>query len=65
MIDDGEWDQANTLMIASDKKEIMVDNFAESNANAAEIIEFAHTRGFQVHTESGKDIGVVAVKPIG
>jgi hypothetical protein len=40
-------------MIASNKKEILTDKFAESNPNAMVILELAHEKGFQVHTEAG------------
>jgi len=62
MVDDGEWDQANTLMIASDKKEILVDQFAESNPNAVKLLEFAHSTGFSIHTEVDGEVKAVAVK---
>jgi hypothetical protein len=49
-------------MVASDKKEILIDQFAESNPNAAKLLEFAHSTGFSIHTEVGGEVRTVAVK---
>jgi hypothetical protein len=49
-------------MVASDKKEILVDQFAESNPNAVKLLEFAHSTGFSIYTEVDGEVKAVAVK---
>ena len=42
----GKWTQFNALMIASNTKEIMVDEFVKSNPNAVRLCELAYKDGF-------------------
>jgi methionyl-tRNA formyltransferase len=58
---EGEWEQANTLLVATDKKEILVDQFTESNPNAVKILQFAHSTGFSIQTEVDGEVKAVVV----
>jgi hypothetical protein len=47
-VSEGEWEQATTLIVASNKNEILMDQFAESNSNAMELISTAYNKGFSI-----------------
>jgi hypothetical protein len=61
-VSEGEWEQATTLIVASNKNEILMDQFAEANLNAVKLIEFAHSTGFNVHTNAGKEFQATTMK---
>jgi len=48
----GRWKDVSTLMVASNKKEIIADSFARSNPNAALLLSLAHDQGFKVKAKA-------------
>jgi len=59
----GRWEDVNTLMVASNKKEIIADSFARSNPHAALLLSLARGQGFKVKAKADSRYGTNPTLP--